>query len=70
MEPVSSEQTDELVGTGAAAQRLGVSRTTLTRWVAAGAITPAARTLGGHMRWDLDKLRAELQQLGAEFRSE
>lgn len=64
-----SEQTDELVGTGEAAQKLGVSRTTLARWAATGSITPAARTLGGHLRWNLDELRQQLASLGAEFRS-
>lgn len=68
MSPVS-EQTGELVGTGEAAQKLGVSRTTLARWAAAGSITPATRTLGGHLRWDLDELRRQLESLGAEFRS-
>ena len=32
---------DELIDTAEAAQRLGISRSTLTRWVSAGRIEPA-----------------------------
>lgn len=51
-----------LVGTGDAARALGIDRTTLARWAAAGAATPAGRTVGGHLRWDLDKLRQQLAE--------
>lgn len=51
-----------LVGTGEAARHLGVDRSTLGRWVAAGIITPARRTAGGQYRWDLDELDAQLEQ--------
>jgi hypothetical protein len=53
-----------LVGTGEAARALDIDRTTLARWAAAGSVTPASRTVGGHLRWDLDKLRAQLAELG------
>ena len=53
-----------LVGTGEAARALEIDRTTLARWAAAGSVTPASRTVGGHLRWDLDKLRAQLAELG------
>jgi len=49
------------VTTGVAARALGVSTATLTRWAAAGRVTPAERTLGGHYRWDLGALRAEVR---------
>lgn len=52
-----------LVTTGAAARALGIDRSTLTRWAAAGLAKPAVRTAGGHMRWDVDHLRAELEAL-------
>lgn len=57
-----------LVGTGEAASECGVARNTLVRWAAAGLVTPAKRTAGGHLRWDLDQLRAELAALAAAAR--
>jgi excisionase family DNA binding protein len=47
-----------LVGTGELARILGVTKTTINRWVAAGTITPAVITPGGKYRWDVaDVLR-------------
>lgn len=61
-----SETTEpRLVTTGAAARALGIDRSTLTRWAAAGLATPAIRTAGGHMRWDLEHLRGQLIKLQA-----
>jgi excisionase family DNA binding protein len=51
----------EYVTTGAAAKALGVALTTLQRWAHAGLVTPAYQTPGGHFRWDLDALRAQLK---------
>lgn len=48
------------VTTGAAARELGISTATLTRWVARHLVTPAETTAGGHYRWDLDDLRAQI----------
>lgn len=50
-----------LVPTGVAARELGVASTTLQRWVKAGLVTPALITPGGHLRWDLDALKAQLR---------
>lgn len=50
----------ELVTTGAAARVLGIDRSTLTRWADAGVVTPKSRTLGGHMRWNIDDLRRQI----------
>jgi len=58
-----SESEQRLVTTGAAARALGIDRSTLTRWAAAGVTKPAVRTAGGHMRWDLDRLREQLAAL-------
>jgi putative resolvase len=41
-----------------AAKALGVSITTLRRWDAEGRLVPE-RTMGGHRRYDLKKLRPE-----------
>ena len=45
------------ITTGDAARELGISSATLTRWAAAGTVTPAERTAGGHFRWDMASLR-------------
>src|ERR1700730_2104509 len=51
------------VTTGAAARSIGISAATLTRWAAADLVTPAERTAGGHYRWDLAALRAQVRKL-------
>ena len=48
--------------TGEAARALGISTATLTRWVAKGIVTPAEQTAGGHFRWDMTSLRAQLRR--------
>ncbi len=48
-----------LVAIGEASQVLGVSIVTLRRWEAAGKLIPE-RTLAGHRRYDLAKLKPEL----------
>jgi DNA-binding transcriptional MerR regulator len=50
------------ITTGDAARALGISSATLTRWAAAGIVTPAERTAGGHFRWDMASLRAQLRR--------
>lgn len=55
---------DGLVSTGVAAAAIGVDPTTLQRWAHSGLVEPALRTAGGHFRWDLDRLRARLRELG------
>lgn len=52
-----------LVSTGQAARVLGVHVRTLQRWAEAGLITPDLVTPGGHMRWDVDRLREELRAM-------
>jgi excisionase family DNA binding protein len=49
------------ITTGEAARALGVSTATLTRWAAAGRITPAEVTLGRHYRWHLPSLLAQVR---------
>ena len=52
-----------LVSTSAAAKELGVDQSTLYRWAKAGHVKPAQKTVGGHMRWDLDDLRRQVAQI-------
>ncbi|KWR87355.1 IS607 family transposase [Cupriavidus sp. IDO] len=49
---------------GELAVMLGVAVVTLRRWDKAGRLTPACRTLGGHRRYDLAKMRDALRQAG------
>lgn len=55
-----------LVSTGEAARTLGIDRRSLQRWVKDGLVHPDATTVGGHMRWDVERLRAELRRVAAE----
>jgi DNA-binding transcriptional MerR regulator len=50
-----------LVPTGVAAREIGVDVRTLQRWAAEGLVKPALVTPGGHLRWDLDDLKAQLR---------
>ena len=59
-----------LVTTGQAAQELGIAPSTLTRWVERGLVAPDLTTAGGHYRWDVDRLRAELRELAERDRDE
>lgn len=54
---------DRLLTTGEAAKALGFSRGALSRWEREGLVTPAAKSPGGHARWDLDDLRRQLRNL-------
>jgi excisionase family DNA binding protein len=49
--------------TGEVARALGVATTTVQRWVHKYGLRPAQVTLGGHFRWDLDDLKAQLREL-------
>lgn len=55
-----------LVSSTVAARDLGVDPTTLWRWYKSGQAVPALITPGGHLRWDLDQLRAQLTTPGPE----
>ncbi|NWJ69612.1 MerR family transcriptional regulator [Pseudonocardia sp. ICBG1122] len=50
-----------MVGTGAAAAAVGVDPATLWRWERAGRVKAELRTAGGQLRWDIDRLRAQLR---------
>ncbi|MCA1674221.1 MAG: MerR family DNA-binding transcriptional regulator [Actinobacteria bacterium] len=53
----------ELVSTPLAAETIGVTARTLTRYVERGQITPAVILPSGHFRWDLDKLREQMDEV-------
>ncbi|ANY10622.1 hypothetical protein [Pseudonocardia sp. HH130630-07] len=52
-----------LVGTGKAAVAVGVDPATLWRWEKDGRVQAELRTAGGQLRWDVDRLRAQLRAL-------
>lgn len=49
--------------TSVAAKELGVGVRTLQRWAAEGLVEPDVVTPGGHQRWDVDRLKAQLKAL-------
>ncbi|WP_445942252.1 helix-turn-helix domain-containing protein [Pseudonocardia sp. T1-2H] len=61
--PPETADGGNLLSTSQAARAIGVHQTTLSRWVKAGYVKPAQKTIGGHMRWDLDALREQVAQL-------
>lgn len=54
---------DRLVTTPEAAKALGLSARTLQRYVAAGLITPDLTLPSGRYRWDVDKLRDQINAI-------
>jgi excisionase family DNA binding protein len=58
--PVEDEP---LLTTGEAARALGLGRSTITKYVRDGRITPTWQTPGGHARWKLTDLRQQLDAL-------
>lgn len=58
-----SRMTERLVTTGEAARTLGVDPSTLSRWASSGRVVPASKTIGGHLRWDVDELRRQVAEI-------
>lgn len=58
---------NRLIGIGEAAEALGVSITTLRRWEVEGKMIPE-RTVSGHRRYDLAKLKPELLHVAVNTR--
>ena len=52
-----------LVPTSEAARRLGLSARSLSRWAQDGHVEPDLVTPGGHMRWDVERLREQIVAL-------
>jgi excisionase family DNA binding protein len=57
---VSSDR--RLLRSSEVASALGVSRTTIYRWVQDGVITPELTTHGGQARFDLEAVRRQLEE--------
>lgn len=57
----SVPETSRLVTTKQAADALNITTRTLHRWHGAGIVEPASQTAGGHFRWDIEQLRAQVQ---------
>ena len=57
------------VRTGDLARRLGVARSTLSKWYRAGWITPAMVTPGGEPRWVEADVRRELKAIEEKRRN-
>lgn len=53
----------DLVPTPDAARALGISARTLQRYVRAGTVTPEVTLPSGQYRWDVVKLRAQIDAL-------
>lgn len=52
-----------LVSTTQAAKALGIHQSTLSRWASAGHVHPTQKTVGGHMRWDVEDLRRQVEKI-------
>lgn len=49
--------------TAEAAKYLGINRTTLARYAREGILKPTLRLPTGHLRWNLDDIRRQLDDL-------
>lgn len=56
-------ESEQLLTTGQTARRLGLSASTLQRYVKAGLIEPDLVTAGGHYRFDPESVRRQLRAL-------
>lgn len=51
-----------LVTSGQLARELGVSKGAVLNWHREGLISPEFTTPGGHMRWNVEKVREQLRE--------
>ncbi len=61
---------ERLIGSGEAARALGINTRTLARWVQEGLVTPTLITAGGHYRFELEDLKAQLRKLAQQRRED
>jgi DNA-binding transcriptional MerR regulator len=56
---------EELLTTSQLARALGLSVSSIKRYIAAGQIEPELTTPGGHYRWSVESVRRQLRELRA-----
>ena len=61
---------ERLISSGEAARALGISTRTLARWVQEGRVVPTLITAGGHYRFELKDLKAQLIELARKRRED
>lgn len=59
-----------MLTTGEAAREIGIAGKTLSRYVREGKIKPTVRLPSGHLRWDLEDLKAQLRALDPRERDD
>jgi hypothetical protein len=59
-----------LVTTAELARALGLAPRTIQKYRKDGLLTPDLESIGGHARWDVDRVREELRRIAAERREE
>lgn len=52
---------EPLIPTAEVARRLGVTPRAISKWVAAGTLTPTLRTPGGRFRWRWSEVERQLR---------
>jgi DNA-binding transcriptional MerR regulator len=60
--------TSRLITTRELARAIGLSDRTIQRYRSEGLITPEIETKGGHARWDVEKVKAELREMARRER--
>src|SRR5690242_4831633 len=60
--PAKIARVSELVPTSQAAKAVGVSARSLARWAQEGTLQPDLVTPGGHLRWNVERLREQLRR--------
>jgi DNA-binding transcriptional MerR regulator len=56
------------VSTGELARALGLSISSIKRYISQGKITPELRSGGGHYRWRVEDVRRQLRELAEQRR--
>ena len=54
---------EELLTTSQLARALGLSLSSIKRYISAGQIKPDLTTPGGHYRWNVESVRRQLREL-------